>query len=313
MRAIALLFVLLVAASGQSVSDHTAQKSALWKMSRDYVDARLNNVSQSDALRRAELEQIFRDLRCQGPRFREEEFPDGQNLICTLPGTAPAMLPPVKSGIPPVANPEFGTIVFLAHYEHEGSGQGAVDNWSGSIMLPFLYHALEAGKRYHTFLFAAVDGEAGAKALFSSLSPQQRHAIKGVVALDALGLGPAQFYVNPNDTYSGYATSWLRNQLLQAATDQNFPAPVLAIPGGWFNIDETREFRHNSIPSIVIHSVNWRTRHLPGSAQDTTESIDRDAYFQTVELLDDYVVELDQPWPSAAAGLPSGPSGGRRR
>jgi Peptidase family M28 len=327
MRALALTLALLAAtaASAQTPGQNSAPQPTqnptqatpqngflFWDISRKSVDFLLQTIPQGNPVRLAQLRQTFTDFQCLSPNLHEQSAPNGKNLLCTLPGTAPPTPAADKPHGAPAPNTQSGTILFLAHYEHEGSGQSVVDDWSGAIMLPFLYHALSATPRHHTFLFAEVDGEPGAKALFDSFTPAERHAIKGVIALDALGLGPAQFYVDPNDVFTtNYGWGWLQRQLLLAAADQRFTAPLSAIPGGWFKIDDTLEFRHHGIPSILVQSVTFSTRDLPGSARDTASVIDRNTYFNTFVLLAYYAAELDKPWPSPAENAASRPSSRR--
>lgn len=293
MRVSALMLVFaLAAAPAQRPSSKLPQAArpsrniVLWKMSRESVDMLLSDIPQADPLRVAQLRQTFLDLQCRGPHLRERPAPGGGNLVCTLPGDKSA---------------KDGTVLFLADYEHQGPGESAVANWSGALMLPFLYHALSAAPRGHTFLFAEVKGEVGARALYDSFTPVQRKAIQGVVTLDALGLGPVQYYIEPDDTYAYYAWTRLQRSLLQAAADQQLPAPSYFAPGSWRKNDVTREFRHHNIPVMLIHSVDSADRHVPGSARDTEAAIDHDLYFQTLTLLADYAAELDRvpPLPSA--------------
>lgn len=261
-----------------------------WNVSRRSAAVLLQNVPQSNALRLAQLRQVFTDLQCRD--LHDQPAAGGTNLVCTAPGT----------------DPKAGTILFVAGYEHEGPGQSAVSNWSGALMLPFLYHALAVTPRRHTFLFAELDGESGAEAFFQLLTPEQRRGIQGVVALDALGLGPAQYYISPNDLGANPGWYWLPHQFQQAAIDQKVAAPIAAIPGAWQKIDTTRLFRYHGIPSILIHSVDFSTRQLAGTARDTSEAINQDAYFASIVLLSDYAVELDQPWPSLTDNAASGAS-----
>ena len=261
----------------------------LWKISPKSVDLLLGHVPQTDAIRLAQLKQTFTDLQCGGKRLQEKTAPEGRNLLCTLPAAGPK----TASG-----KDDPSIILVLAHYEHDGQGRSAVEDWSGALMLPFLYHALSAAPRRHTFIFAEVDGERGATALFNSFTVAQRREILGVVALDALGLGPTRFYINPNDSSANLAWMQLERSLLQAASDQRLPAPGETLPGSWSRIDVTRPFRHHDIPSILVHSVEWSAREIPGSARDTEAEIDRDAYMQTITLLADYAAELDSLRPS---------------
>ncbi|HEX5233783.1 MAG TPA: hypothetical protein VFW25_00490 [Silvibacterium sp.] len=305
MRAVALILALLAAAPpAQKAATTPAQspprRPQFWIMSRHSTDLLLQPVPQPNQVRLAQLKQTFNDLECRGASLRELPSPGGPNLLCILLG-----------GTSPDLRPDPGAILIIANYEHEGAGQSAVDDWTGAITLPFLYHALTFMPRRHTFLLAEVNGAAGAKTLYDSFTPQQRGEIKGLVALDSLGLGPPQYYVNPNDSYF-YGRSFLLHQLFQAASDQNIDAPHAAIPGPWFKTDVTREFRHRGIPSVVIHSVTFRTRDLPGSLRDNADAIDHEVYFQTLLLLDYYVAELDEPWPPLASQTSSRPHGGRR-
>lgn len=272
-------------------------------MSRKSVDFLLNSVPQSNAVRMAQLRQVFIDLQCRGSQLRVQPAPEGPNLLCTLPGNT--------STTQPDAGPP--TILFLAHYEHEGTGQSAIEGWSGAVTLPFLYHALSAQPRRHTFVFAEVAGQSGAKALFDSFTPAQRRNIMGVVALDALGLAPAHYYVDPNDNFNAYRILYPVRALFQATADEHVPGPSPGIPGGWFKVDDVREFRHHGIPCVVIHSVDWSDRNLPGSALDTPSAIDHDVYYKTLTLLDTFIVELDRPWPSEVVADKGATGASRRR
>jgi hypothetical protein len=308
MRVLGLTLVLFlaVAAPAQKPSPAPAHNPGIifWKMSPESVDLLLGSVPQPDEMRLAQLKQTFTDLQCRGANLRVQRFDGGKNLLCTLPGT-PLM---AEGGTPRIT---LTTILFIAHYEHSGSGQSAIENWSGALMLPFLFHALSASACHHTFLFAEVDGESGARALFDSFTPVQRRSIQGLVAFDALGLGPAQFYIEPNDTVSSLGWWRLYRPFLQATVDQRLPSPMQGIPGGWYKTDVTREFRYSNIPSMLIHSVGFGTRELPGSERDTSTAIDRDTYDKTILLLSDYAAELDRMSSSPPASAPAAPSRGR--
>lgn len=289
---ILLLLALLLPASVCAQSGDRP-KIIFWNMQRHSVDLLIHHVPQRDADRLAQLKRTFNDLECRGDNLYERPAGGGTNLICKLPGTAP-----------PAARE---TILLIAHYEHEGQGMSAIDNWSGAIMLPFLYHALAAVPRRHTFIFAEVNGDEGAKALYRSLP-----GVDAVVALDALGLGPLAYYIHHIGSVPTQTEALLKAALLRAADELGRAQPEASIPGSWFRTDTTREFRYHEIASILIHSVSDSTKHLPGSVDDTTDRISSDSYFNTYILLCCYVVELDQlPLKQLPAQQQSG--SGRRR
>lgn len=299
---LALFSAISFAQSSPSVAHHpppSPKKNGespivFWNMPQSSVDFLLKYVPQTNPIRLAQLRQTFHDLQCRAPNLRELAFPGGKNLLCTLPaGRSSSLASPEQPQKPNI-------IVFLADYKHEGRGQSAVDNWTGALMVPFIYHALTVAPRIHTFLFAEVEGAAGARALLDSFSVEERRRILGVVALDCLGLGPLRYFVNSFDSLTGSDFNWLSFQLEQAALDEHVPAAVSALPGGWFKVDPTGDFRYNNIQSIVLFTVDFKSRKIPGSSQDTYASLKPDMYYENLDRLAVYAVELDKSWPSEA-------------
>src|SRR5271170_2377937 len=292
MRVLAIFLIFLLPAFASDTPQQP--KIIFWNMQRHSVDMLVHNVPQRDPDRLAQLKQTFHDLECKDDNLRESPAGEGSNLICTLPGT-----PPHGS--------KLETIVLTAHYEHEGAGMSAIDNWSGAIMLPFLYHALSAVPRQHTFVFAEVNGEAGSKALLRSVP-----GARAVVTFEALGVGPLCYYIHRNGSVTSYTESLLKAALLRAADVIGKPEPEASIPGTWFRIDDTRPYRYAGVAAILFHSVSGATRHLPGSVDDTAEQINSDAYFDSYNLLCYYMVGLDQ-FPSQPLAPDQRTGGGRRR
>ena len=289
--AISLALLISTLASAQS-ADHQP-KVIFWNMKRESIDMLVQHVPQRNADRLAQLKQTFSDLECKGGNLYEHPAGDAPNLICRLPGTAP-----------PAAHE---IILITANYEHEGKGMSAVDNWSGAIMLPFLYHALAAVPRRHTFIFAEVNGEAGTRALFQSVP-----SVRAVVALDALGFGPSAFYIHSIGSVPTLTEAMLKGALFRAADELGRTQPEASIPGSWFKIDTTRDYRYREVASILIHSVSDSTKHIPGSVDDTAGQINSDAYFSSYMLLCCYVVGLDQ-FPLAQLTAQQQSGSGRRR
>jgi hypothetical protein len=293
MRAHALLLLVTLAAAANGPEQR--HRIFFWTLKPQDVVSLVRHVPQVDSIRLAQLRQTFEDMSCKGDDLREQATAAGKNLLCTLPGSSTE------------------TILFVAHYEHSGRGKSAIENWSGATMLPFLFHALMAAPRTHTFVFAELDGEAGAQTYLQSLTHLQRQALKAVVAVDALGLGPLSFYLRPNSFVASPTELLLQSTLFLAAQEKGVPAPKVQIPGGWFKIDDTRHFRFTNIPSILVHSVDHDTRDIPGSEHDTLEAINGDAYFTAYSLLCYYIAELDEINTGANNTQPSGPpSRGRR-
>jgi aminopeptidase-like protein len=293
MRAPALFLLILLAVAARA--DDQRHGIFFWTLQQKEVDSLVHHVPQEDSIRLAQLKQTFKDVQCSGNDLQEQPFPAGKNLLCTLHGSTS------------------DTILLVAHYEHQGPGKSAVENWSGATMLPFLYHALVASPRKHTFVFLEVDGEEGARSYLRSLVQTQLRALKAVVAVDALGLGTPAFYLRPNDFSSAPTEALLENTLLLAAQEKGMAAPEQEIPGKWLKIDDTKQFRFRGIPSILVHSVDRQTQDIPGSEKDTLEAINGDAYFTSYSMLCYFVANLDDTKIGKTSDASRPPSRGGRR
>jgi hypothetical protein len=155
---------------------------------RSTLEAEVHSIPPTDKARFSHLKDAFAEAGCSGDSMKVQPVPDkasaAANLICAWPG---------KTAF---------TIVVVAHYPHTGKGQGAVENWSGAILLPYLYRAVQAQPRENTWVFLESGGKSGSELYIKSLSREQKRQIRAVIALDALGVGPvARFYsANPDNT-----------------------------------------------------------------------------------------------------------------
>jgi Peptidase family M28 len=251
---------------------------------RSTVEMEVHSVPATNEARLDRLRDAFHSADCGGPNMQEQPVADkhgsaGTNLICTWPGA-----------------PKGGTIVVAAHYEHDGKGDGALADWSGAALLPFLYQAIQGQSRANSFVFLESWKNEGVHAWFKSLSHEQRKHIRAMIDLDALGLGVTRYFT----TFSFMETPppaalHLQAQLLWAAIDDGLTKPPLETsPHHWLAVDGTDPFRAMMIPTIVIHSVPPESDRLPGSAEDLAAAVNGNAYFQTYHLICTYLASLDR-------------------
>jgi hypothetical protein len=249
---------------------------------RSTVEMEVHTVPATDAERLQRLRDNFSAADCGGGRMREQPVSDrhgakGVNLICTWPGHSP------------------GVIVVVAHYEHEGQGQGALNDWSGAILLPFLYQAVQGQPRENTYVFLETWKREGADAWVKTLSREDRKRLRAVIDLDALGLSYTRFFT----TFSPFenapvGSTHLQTQLLWSAlSDGLTQAPEQVSPHHWLSVDDTDPFRALTVPTIVIHSVPEDSGRIPGSASDVASIVNGNAYFTTYHLMCAYLASLD--------------------
>jgi hypothetical protein len=92
--------------------------------------------------------------------------------------------------------------VVLAEYQHKGKGEGAIENWSGAVLLPYLYFAMQARPRENTWVFVESGGKSGVADYVHSLSAEQKKQIRSMVVLTSLGVSPVILFYSPvEDVY----------------------------------------------------------------------------------------------------------------
>lgn len=251
---------------------------------RSSVEMEVHNVPPTNEARLERLRAAFRSAKC-GPDLMLEQPVTGKhgeggtNLACTWPGS-----------------PDGGVIVVAAHYDHNGQGEGALDDWSGAALLPFLYEAVQGQRRQNTFVFLESWKNDGVQTWLKSLTREQRRNIHAMIDVDALGLGVTRYFT----TFSfgetpPVAAARMQIELLWAAVDNGLTKPPLETsPHRWLSVDTTDPFRAFMIPTIVIHSVPPESERLPGSAADLASTVDGNAYFQSYQLICTYLASLDR-------------------
>jgi len=218
---------------------------AYWNLPPERVDSLLLRVPADDHDRYQRLRDAFAGLHCPPDLMQRQATgrQDAANLICTLPG-----------------KDEYQIIV-AARYERKGESTDAGGRWSEALMLPLLYNALQAQPRLHTFVFAALNGEAGEKAFFDPLRNKTGQSTAALVVLDKINLGaPSIYTVKPalfsKKSHAIAATiKLLESDAILVAGILQLPNPGFSPPPssgvGLSNSILTREFQ---TPSILIYS-----------------------------------------------------------
>ena len=248
-----------------------------YAVSTGVLDHEVHTIPASDADRLARLKTAFTQVDCTGDRMRIQDMKDGQNLICTWPGKDPS------------------TIVVVAHYPHKGKGEGAVDDWSGAALLPYLYLAVQAAPRTNTYVFLESTGKKGNEEYLKSLSKQQKKDIRAVVDLMGLGVSPVPRFYTPSDTADPKADAFhLQLEFLYSTfSDSRLQLPQPLNPQRWITTDDTEAFRFSQTPAIIIHSIPQTSVGLPGSAQDTAAAVDTANYYWNYRTIAIYLAALD--------------------
>jgi hypothetical protein len=236
------------------------------------VEQRLKSYKGNDTEREATVRNLFRSAGCPEEKLAEQPVKGLKqaNVICILPGSTDS------------------TIVVGAHFDHVSAGDGVVDNWSGSSMLPSLYQGLKTEPRKHTFIFVAFAGEekglVGSRFYVSSLTPVQVKKIDAMVNMDTLGLGPTEVWVTRSEQKFVHA-------LYRMAMALKLPLTGVNVDG--VGVSDEESFVNRKVPTITIHSLTKETLRVLHNSKDNYTAVHFDDYYNTYRLLSGYLVFLD--------------------
>ena len=242
------------------------------QVNRSVIEARIQDVSDKNDAREAEIKKLFQESGCTGEKLSEQvvkaKLPP--NVICVLPGHSEEM------------------IVVGAHTDKVVQGHGVVDNWSGASLLPSLYYSLSAQSLHYTYVFIGFSGEEldmlGSEYYVRHLTPEQRAKVVAMVNIDTLGLGETKVWASHSD-----------KNLLRAFAST---AGALKIPAGVMNVDQlgstdSESFAEFKIPRITFHSVTQETWPILHSDKDQLSALKMDDYYNSYRLIAGYLAYLD--------------------
>lgn len=244
------------------------------------VTARLERLPPSNEERQGALGELLLEAGCPESRLRLQTVPGSSqaNVICSLPGESEEL------------------IVVGAHFDKVPEGQGAVDNWTGTSLLPSLYESIAARPRFYAYEFVGFAAEElglrGSRQYVRSLRGDPKRTVRAMVNMDSLGVGVTKMEVNRSDPE-------LVCNALEAAR-------LLALPLQGMNVDrvgmtDSQSFRARGIQSLSIHSIDQEHVPVLNGPLDRLEEVDRDHLYTTYKLVAALLSLLDTTLREGAA------------
>lgn len=243
-----------------------SQQVGFYRVPREQLAERLQQVDASPAERYAKLKSLFEKAGCRGEALTEMVVPKLKlpNLICDLPGSAPDV------------------ILVTAHHDLAEVGEGAADNWSGSALLPTLFESLSKSPRKWSYRFVAFSGEEtglhGSRHYVQLMKKKQMPRPLAQVNIDTIGMAKTEFW-------QSRANAVLADKLAYSASRLNLP--IGAMNADSVATDDTEPFRDAKVPTISITSItqeNWKHLHTPRDTLALVNIAEYDATYRTVAL-----------------------------
>jgi hypothetical protein len=235
------------------------------------LQERLARVTGDNRTRSETLRQLFIEAGCPVERLTEPRVGGSKlpNIICRLPGESSA------------------EVVVGAHYDKVWQGLGAVDNWSGTVLLTALYQSLATHPRKLTFVFAGFSDEekglVGSRSFVKDLSKSEA-SVRAMVNIDSVGMTSPKVWATRSDP-----------RLLQwaFAVAKAAKVPLTGVSVDQVGDFDPRPFKEKKIPVIDFHSLMPHNLDVLHTTKYGLAQIKPEDYAATYSLLAMLLAYLD--------------------
>jgi len=179
-------------------------------------------------------------------------------------------------------------IVVGAHYDKVVDGCGALDNWTGIVVLSHLYHSLKDVAFKKTLIFVAFgkeeSGLLGSSAMAKALTNDQAAEYCAMINIDSLGLSPPQVADN-------LSSKKLEQFTIDIAKEMKMQFAHATIQGAEA---DSGPFLARKIPAVTIHGLNNQWPAILHSYKDQTSKVNPMSVYLGYRLALGVISRLDE-------------------
>jgi Zn-dependent M28 family amino/carboxypeptidase len=215
------------------------------------ADVALAPCKNEDRL--ATVEKLFRAGGAVDADIATQRFGKIQNLVVTKKGKSEDI------------------VIVSAHYDKVSEGCGAIDNWTGIVVIANLYRTMRGLSTEKTYLFVAFDKEElglwGSEAMAKAIPKDRRLGYCANLNFDSFGFGYPQVIDN--------ASSSRMIDMVESVADevkmQFAHAPIAGADA------DSSSFMHRDIPAVTLHGLNSKWQKYLHSSNDVVSNINMDS------------------------------------
>lgn len=199
--------------------------------------------------RMAAVRDLFIKAGAAADDIKVDKLKDVDNLVITKPGKTSEK------------------IIVGAHYDRTNDGCGAIDNWTGIVIMANIYRTLRPLNTNKTYVFVAFgreeEGLYGSKAMAEQIKKEDRPSYCAMVNFDSYGMGYPQVMRN-------ISSQPLID--LAASVSKDIKIPFAQASIDWASSDSA-PFLDKGIPAISLHGLNSRWEEYLHSAADKVANV----------------------------------------
>lgn len=232
------------------------------------ADMQMHSCKQSERLENVRT--IFRKMGAVDGDFAVDEKGRAANLYVTVKGRSEE------------------TIILGAHYDKVSDGCGAIDNWSGIVILANIYNAIKARNPEKTYIFAAFDKEEkgliGSRAMARTIPKAEKPRYCAMVNMDSFGFNYPQVLSNAS-------TKKLTKFARELADEVKMPFSEASL-AGTADADST-SFVQIKIPAITFHGLSNKWPEYLHSSKDKIDNVNPTSVLIGFRFLSLFLERLD--------------------
>ncbi len=198
-----------------------------------------------------------------------EKFREGENLVVKKKGSSDE------------------TIIIGAHYDKIDAGCGAIDNWTGIVIMANLYKTLSQFATKKSYLFVAFDKEEigllGSKAMVKAIPKENLLQYCAMVNMDSFGFAMPQ-------SPSNMSNSKMVKLAKETAKEMKFQFEDASI----LNADaDSSSFLARKIPAITFDGLSNDWQKYLHTKNDKISNINMQSVFIGYQFILVYVTKID--------------------
>ena len=164
-------------------------------------------------------------------------------------------------------------VVVGAHYDKTADGCGAIDNWTGIVILANLYRTIKDFTTEKTYIFVAFGKEElgliGSDEMADAIPKQERSNYCAMVNFDSFGLSLPQALRNISDDS-------LIKLAEEVSKDMKIPFAQAAIN---LASSDSESFRKKKIPAITLHGLNSQWQNYLHNSSDKVKNVNSQSVY----------------------------------
>jgi len=158
-------------------------------------------------------------------------------------------------------------VVIGAHFDKSDNGCGAIDNWSGIVILANIYRTMKDLTTQKTYKFVGFDKEElgllGSEAMAKQIPKDKRVNYCAMVNFDSFGFSYPQGMGNTS-------TDLLLNLAEEVSAEMKIPFAKVAIE---FASADSESFRTREIPAITFHGLDNQWQNYLHKSDDKLSKV----------------------------------------